>query len=500
MSLESAELSVSIKKLKSQISGMAVVNGVPSNFSLIVENKTGQTKISGHIPPSPLLAKKFTMFSGLDIGGVVGGTFNYSGDLLMRDAEVDMTIDLRGATIKVPNLGWSKSPPENGRLSMTALIKGHHLDALQNIDLLAGNLSAYGELAFDRNGKFAAAFFERAAWPKNDVRDLIIRQINDLSWTVEGNAKTLDLDTIFDKDNANLPGELNYNFSGDQIFVSDRISLSGRLNGSRDNDGMGTANFQGTMFIDDNPWLEEANMKIDSSFSGNAIMATGLIGGGEADLIFRALKGTKPELVIEAKNGGRILSGLGVTGAIRGGHLSLKSIFLDDEFRFYNTKIRLNKFRVVEAPKALRDFSVLSPVGLYSLVEGDGTAFRRGEADLEVRGPTVKIKNIKATGDAVGIAMTGVYNRSNKEVNVSGNLVPANLISKALGSLPLLGNLITGIDKSGVFVTQFKITGTSDDMKTSVNPVTSVAPGLIRDFLSPNWLGKEQKRLLGGNE
>ena len=93
--------------------------------------------------------------------------------------------------------------------------------------------------------------------------------------------------------------------------------------------------------------------------------------------------------------------------------------------------------------------------------------------------------------------MTGVYNRSNKKVNVSGNLVPANLISKALGSVPLLGDLITGVDKSGVFVTQFKITGTSDDMKTSVNPVSSVAPGLIRDFFSPNWLQNEQKRLLG---
>ena len=145
----------------------------------------------------------------------------------------------------------------------------------------------------------------------------------------------------------------------------------------------------------------------------------------------------------------------------------------------------------------MRFFSVLSPVGHYSLVDGDGTPFRRGEADLEVRGSKVNIKTIKASGDAVGIAITGTYNRSNKKVNVSGNLVPANLISKALGSLPLLGNLITGVDKSGVFVTEFKITGTSDNMETSVNPVSSVAPGLIRDIFSPNWLQNEQKRILG---
>ena len=66
--------------------------------------------------------------------------------------------------------------------------------------------------------------------------------------------------------------------------------------------------------------------------------------------------------------------------------------------------------------------------------------------------------------------------------------------------MPLLGDLITGIDKSGIFVTQFRVTGTSDDMKTSVNPVATVAPGLIRDLFSPNWLGSEERRLFGPNK
>jgi hypothetical protein len=31
-------------------------------------------------------------------------------------------------------------------------------------------------------------------------------------------------------------------------------------------------------------------------------------------------------------------------------------------------------------------------------------------------------------------------------------------------------------------------------MKTAVNPA-SIAPGLLRDLISPNWLGKESDRL-----
>ena len=96
-------------------------------------------------------------------------------------------------------------------------------------------------------------------------------------------------------------------------------------------------------------------------------------------------------------------------------------------------------------------------------------------------------------------SMLGVYNRSTKQVDVSGNLVPASQISNLVGKLPLIGNVFTGVDKSGIFTTQFRVTGRSDDMKTSINPA-SVAPGVLRDLLSPNWLGKEGDRLFDGDD
>ena len=90
--------------------------------------------------------------------------------------------------------------------------------------------------------------------------------------------------------------------------------------------------------------------------------------------------------------------------------------------------------------------------------------------------------------------MVGIYDRTSKQVDVSGNLVPVSQISNIVGKLPLIGNVLTGLDNSGIFATQFRVTGLSDDMKTSVNPA-SIAPGLLRDLISPNWLGKESDRL-----
>ena len=115
-------------------------------------------------------------------------------------------------------------------------------------------------------------------------------------------------------------------------------------------------------------------------------------------------------------------------------------------------------------------------------------------AELETRGAVVNIKSLKASGDAVAVSMLGVYDRSTKQVDVSGNLVPASQLNNLVGKLPIIGNVLTGVDKSGIFTTQFQVTGDSDDLKTSIN-AASMAPGVLRDLLSPDWLRKEGNRL-----
>ncbi|MDC1408853.1 AsmA-like C-terminal domain-containing protein, partial [Candidatus Puniceispirillum sp.] len=424
----------------------------------------------------------------------------YSGDLLMQDAKIGMTVDLGSASINVPELGWNKSLAEDGRVALTILRSKGKVASLQKINLAVGSLSGIGQIEFGSTDEVQEAFFERAKWPDNDVRDLIIRRNSNASWKVEGRARVLNLLPILKNEGFTGDEPMIFDFIADRFVVDDKISLSGQLSGTRKRDGFGKANFRGTLFADDEPLIAEANLEIGFGNGAEQISGSGLIGGGEVKFFFDRKIGSNPKMVVVSDNGGRVLSGLKVTDAIRGGQLRLTNIFKDKKYKFFDTKIELAKFRIVEAPRALRAFSVLSLAGLYSLVEGDGTAFQRGEAVLETRGPTVKIVSMKASGEAVGVTMLGVYNRATKKVYVSGNLVPVNQISKFLGKVPLLGDLIAGMDKSGVFVSQFNVTGTSDDMKTSVNPVSSIAPGLLRDLFSPNWLGREEKRLFGKGE
>jgi hypothetical protein len=497
MNVDDAELVMNISADNSQITGTATVYGAPSKLSLEIDHKTRHLELIGQAPPSALLTTVIAEKFDIDIAGSIGGKIEYSGGLLMQDAKIGMTVDLGSASINVPELGWNKSLAENGRVTLTILRSKGKVTSLQKINLAVGSLSGIGQIEFGSADKVQEAFFERAKWPDNDVRDLIIRRNSDASWKVEGRARVLTLLPILKNEGFTGGEPMIFDFIADRFVVDDKISLSGQLSGTRKRDGFGKANFWGTLFADDEPLIAEANLEIGFGNGAEQISGSGLIGGGEVKFFFDRKIGSNPKMVVVSDNGGRVLSGLKVTDTVRGGQLRLTNIFKDSKFKSFDTKIELAKFRIVEAPRALRAFSVLSLAGLYSLVEGDGTAFRRGEAVLETRGPTVKIVSMKASGEAVGVTMLGVYDRATKKVDVSGNLVPMNQISKFLGKVPLLGDFIAGIDKSGVFVSQFTVTGTSDDMKTAVNPVSSLAPGLLRDLFSPNWLGREEKRLFG---
>ena len=183
MDVKNAELVMNIANENSQITGTAVVYGAPSEFSLDIDHIKGRVDLVAQTPPSELLADAVAQMSGIDIAGAIGGKIAYSGDPLLREARIGLTADLRGTSVNVPEIGWKKSPAEDGRAIMTITIRNGQVRSLQNIDMAAGSLSAQGQVAYGLNGgQVQAAFFERVAWPGNDLRDLIIEQNATASW------------------------------------------------------------------------------------------------------------------------------------------------------------------------------------------------------------------------------------------------------------------------------------------------------------------------------
>ena len=60
--------------------------------------------------------------------------------------------------------------------------------------------------------------------------------------------------------------------------------------------------------------------------------------------------------------------------------------------------------------------------------------------------------------------------------------MPFTTVNSILGAIPVLGDLITGGEGSGVLAVNYSIDGALADPKVSVNPVSLLTPGFLRNL------------------
>ena len=490
------KVAVSIENERARLNGSGQFLAMPMQFTLRTQ-RTEDIVMRIDVPET----SKVNDFLALATGTEITGTSSAQIDMNFRPGQdnlkLQITADLTNAGLSLPLLNFAKLPGEDGSVSFNLDTVAGALDVVEDLDLKLGALSAKGHLKFDDSNALKAGIFDALSLPGFEIDDLVFERLDAGEIQLSANAKYADLSPLLSPNNGNgdMP-PLRFDITGDKLLIDDKISLSGHLFGSAGGDDNGVAKLLGDILIEDEPLITEGTISAVLGEDGPVIEGVGLVGGAEARLSFSHAQSGLPVLILTTANAGRVLRGLGITDAIRGGRMQLVNNFTKADLSDYDTVIELEEFNVIEAPAAIRAYSVLSVSGLYSLVEGDGTRFTRGEGRIKKRGDLLEFDVLRATGGAVGVYMVGSYNRNTGVVDVSGNLVPANQFSKILGVVPVLGEVLTGLDKSGLFATQFSLTGHIDDPDVQVNPSSLIAPGLLRDLFSPNWLKSEEKRIL----
>ena len=494
-----ADLVAHFSKARTEVSGTATLFGAPVDFVVDSDNDNGFLTVKGNAPSAPGFAALASRLSGLDIGGGLGGTIRLATGAALDDFEVDLELDLGDASINVPALSWVKLPAEDGHVKTRLILKDGKLVAIEDIDFSAGSMAAMGAASFGmmNDGTFGllAARFERLTWPGNDIALMALTRDESGGWAINAEAAQIDLVPLRRNRGIGKGRPVTFDILADQIFVGDGIWLSGHVSGSKLGTGGGEASFSGNLIHDKRPLITESELQLSFGKGGDFVNGVGVIGGAETTLTYSAADGKVPELTLASENGGGALKGLRVTDTIRSGEMFLKTRFIDG-YKNFDTNIRITNFTVVEAPTAVRAFSVLAPAGLYDLVEGEGTGFNWGEAIIETRGSEVILRQVTGQGQAVSVAFVGKYDRVSRQADVSGNLVPASFLSQIIGVIPLVGEILTGVDNAGLFVTQFSVKGDVDDPDTSITPA-SIIPGVLRDLFSPAWLRREGDRILG---
>ena len=472
------------------LDGTGNISGVDSSFK--GHQKADKTlQIVAKTQPSDYLSERVKEVTKIDISGSsqMRWLLNYNTE--MRTGSVNITGDLKDSSLNLPLLNWTKLPGEVGDIELLVDIRDDFVRSIKIQQAEIGTLQATGIVYLDENSTVTKANITDFRMPGYDINDLIVTIAEDGSFDVVAEGGLIDTTFLRRTDGVNENRDISFDFSSARIQLVDDITLQGSLIGKIDRDGAGSAILNGTLLVSMAALIEEATIDAVFDKQHETLSGTGLIGGAEATLSYQSMPDDTSQLIIKSQNAGRTLLGLDILDTIRGGDLILTNNYQNKQFDNFTTDIHITNFSVIEAPRSIRMLSVLSLVGVYSLIEGDGTKFDVGVATIKTEGNRRILEQVRASGQALKFALAGEFDRETEELQVRGILAPLSLLSDLIGIIPFFSDMIIGQDRHGLLATQFEMSGQITDPVTTINPSSVIAPGLFRNLLSPKWLTEE---------
>ena len=148
-----------------------------------------------------------------------------------------------------------------------------------------------------------------------------------------------------------------------------------------------------------------------------------------------------------------------------------------------SSKLKIEKFKVVNAPGVIKLLSLADLGGLADLAEGDGLSFDKLEINMEKNERLLKINEILALGTSMSVLMEG-YQDENGFTSLRGSLVPAKTLNNIISKIPVIGSIVIPKEVGeGLFGISFKMKGPKGKIKTSINPIRTLTPRFLQKII-----------------
>jgi hypothetical protein len=217
------------------------------------------------------------------------------------------------------------------------------------------------------------------------------------------------------------------------------------------------------------------SMSLDGALSKTAQL-TGSITSGE----------NGRHVTLAAGDTGLLLNGVFGFTSLKGGTLNIDAAMpgigaKDDPAEpDYSGTLVVSDFTIVNQPFLTRLFSAGSFGGLADLMRGHGIVIDKMQVPFTMHAGALTIREARASGPSVGITADGYYDLRTNRIALQGALAPLFGINSVLGVIPVLGNVFVSRKGEGMFGMTYDVTGNGDQPNLSVNPLSALAPGILR--------------------
>ncbi|MCK5445646.1 MAG: AsmA-like C-terminal domain-containing protein, partial [Rhodospirillaceae bacterium] len=118
--------------------------------------------------------------------------------------------------------------------------------------------------------------------------------------------------------------------------------------------------------------------------------------------------------------------------------------------------------------------------GVDDMLDAKGMSFDKLRVPFRIERGIIDIGASKAQGPSLGLTFQGQVTQSMQQVNINGIIVPAYGLNSLFNKIPLVGDILLGGKDEGLFALTYRIEGPADNPKFTINPLSALAPGILR--------------------
>jgi len=185
-------------------------------------------------------------------------------------------------------------------------------------------------------------------------------------------------------------------------------------------------------------------------------------------------------LEVIADDLGGFLRALDILDTVKGGTLTVTG--QEAAGAPMRARAEAKDFTMVEAPALARLLLVASLTGVVEGLRGEGIAFDRLVGEMDVRDGVATSDLVRAYGTSIGLTAKGQLDSNSGTIDIRGTIVPAYLVNRILGEIPVLGPILTGGEGEGFVAFNYTMNGDLADPEVEVNALSALAPGFLRNL------------------
>jgi len=460
ISLEAEELEIIATPRRVDARGDVFLNGVPARAvwevrfdepgqranRLVIETDTGADGLAR---------------LGIDLSRYLAGTAPVTLEATGPGSQLDrieVSADVIDAEIRLPAIGWSKPSGEPARLGFVVERLDNGQVRLREINLDGDQVKVEGAIRFDPDGSIYKVDISRLRLgPANDLAITGVRRADGILH-VEVSGAGFDAGELLRREIADeAPRQANAEARPAEIDFA-------------------VTTVRGAKGVP----LGDATGRIQVSAGKVAgIRLNGRFASGERLEVNYALGAGAESAVVDIQTGdaGEFIRFLGLYERAHGGAMTVRA--KGPDARSLAGQIVARDFNIRDEQLLVR---IAETTSGFAARRARDVKFDRLNLEFARQGGAIEVRDALIGGPAVGASIRGRIDIAGEILGLSGTYIPAYGLNAAFGAIPLFGPILSGRSGEGVFGMTFEVEGPMSAPSITVNPMSAIAPGLLRRF------------------